>query len=184
LHSRSRQSCPPESPRLTCRWRSRVFRCLTDDRHSFSWMGAERPDEKWEKQENLWDAAQRLAQGNLPAYPSGASPADATSLRLVRDPRLNGTVTAVVPVLRLGHALALLAVYQQFRCERASRHAPENLKCDFLACPHMPLSDRLTIAQIMRRLRDQAFGLHNRPHPLHRLAEIRRRLWSAPSQSR
>jgi len=49
---------------------------------------AERPNEKWEKQENLWDAAQRLAQGNLPAYPSGASPADATSLRLVRDPRL------------------------------------------------------------------------------------------------
>jgi len=96
LHSRSRQSCPPESPRLTYRWRSRVFRCLTGDRHSFSWMGTERPDEKWEKQENLWDAAQRLAQGNLPAYPSGASPADATSLRLVRDPRLNGTVTAVV----------------------------------------------------------------------------------------
>ena len=25
-------------------------------------MGAERPDEKWEKHENLWDAAQRLKQ--------------------------------------------------------------------------------------------------------------------------
>ena len=178
MHSRSRQSCPPESPRLTCRWRSRVFRCLTDDRHSFSWMGGR------ETQRKMGEAGKSLGRG---ATARTRKPA---SLSIRREP--SG---------RNKPATCSGSKTERYRHGRRTRYCGWGMRLPFSQCiNNFDANERRDALQrisnaifwlahiclcqtgLLLRKSCVAFGIRplgSQPFsPLHRLAEIRRRLWS------